>query len=103
MKSYLVDRKIGEEHLQYLFKIEFPGICISQNLIEKYETRIYSAIRKGLFGATLTLADNLNINHATDSDENAWFTYHIELSDEYDADDELDFFMDWFDYFCYLQ
>ena len=103
MQSYIVDKKINGEHIQNVFKIEFPGSHMSQDLIEKYETRIYSFVRKGLLGADWILADNLNIDHATDPADNAWFTYSIEISDEYDTDEELDYFLDWFDHYMYLQ
>lgn len=102
MQSYIVDKKINGEHIQNIFKIEFPGVPMSQELIDEYETRIYSSVRNCLFGADLILADNLNIDHATNPADNAWFTYSIELSDEYDVDEELDFFMDWFDHYMYL-
>ena len=103
MQSYIVDKKINGEHIQNVFKIEFPGSHMSQDLIEKYETRIYSFVRKGFLGADWILADNLNIDHATDPADNAWFTYSIEISDEYDTDEELDYFLDWFDHYMYLQ
>ncbi len=103
MQSYIVDKRIGGEHIQNVFKIEFPGVRMSQDLIEKYETRIYNFISKGLYGVEWILADNLNIDHATDPKDNAWFTYSIELSDEYDVDEELEYFMDWFDHYMYLQ
>ena len=96
MRSFIVEKTFEGEHVQNIFKVVLDGVKMSNELVNQFVTNVYYSLRHGVDG-DVDIANWLTVDRADDAEESAWFTYKMDLSDDYNADEELDYFLDWFE------
>lgn len=96
MRSFIVEKTFEGEHVQNIFKVVLDGVKMSNELVDQFVTNVYYSLRHGIDG-DVDIANWLTVDRADDAEESAWFTYKMDLSDDYNADEELDYFLDWFE------